>query len=149
MGRPIRLDDAMDAAMSETFEGMAFSEVVRTLPKDEAVEGLEEPIVWQRIEVRSPAAGTLLLGVEESFVRRLEERVTGAESGEEAGRLDALAEVLNALAGRWACRLSPPSEPVALGLPVTGRGPWSPNDVHEWAVYVTDEQERIVVARIA
>lgn len=158
MARSIGLDDAMDRAMSETFEGMTFCEVVREAPKPDdpeakgnpdLFEGEDAAPVWARIAVRSPAAGTLLLAVDESFARRLEERVTGAESGDEADRLDSLAEVLNALAGRWASRLAPPSQPIVLGLPETGRGRWSQFDVQQWAVYVTDEEERIVVARIA
>lgn len=148
-----KLEDAMraplDAAMSATFEGMAFSEVTR-LAADEGDAGvlLEGPIAWARIEVRMPAAGTLMLVVEEPVARRLEQMVTGCESGEEAGRLDALAECLNALAGRWARALVPASQAIELGLPKAGQGSLWREDVDEWAVYLTDEDQRILVARV-
>lgn len=149
MERPIRLDASMDEAMSATFEGMTFCEVVR-LDGEHGDPGgsIAQPIDWARIEVRVPKAGTLLLVVEEAVSRRLEQMVTGAESGEASGRLDALAECLNALAGRWARGLVPGSMPIELGLPKTGQGGMDRNDVDEWVAYLTDESQRIVVARI-
>lgn len=149
MERAIGLDETMDEAMSSTFEGMTFSEVVR-LPSEPGDAGVlvDGPVVWARIEVREPAAGTLLIAVEDAVARRIEEMVTGAQSGDEAGRLDALAECLNALAGRWARGLVPGRQSVALGLPKAGRAEFWREDVDEWAVYLTDEEQRIVVARI-
>lgn len=148
MQQPIRLDDSLDRAMGQTFEGMAFTQVVRR-PDGPVSEADRLASMWARIEMVVPPAGELILVVDARFGRRLEGVVTGAEGGDAGDRLEVLGELLNALAGCWARILAPDRGDVRLGLPKLGRGDWGRESSSEIAVYETDEQETVRVLRIA
>lgn len=146
MTRPIRLDDSLDAAVGRTFEGMAFTQVVRR-PDAGAGSAPGVEVEWASIEMIEPAVGALVLVVDARLGRRLESVVTGAESGDGPSHLEVLGEMLNALAGSWARIIAPDERGVSLGLPKTGRGRWGDSQGCEIAVYETDEQETVWIIR--
>ena len=146
MTRSIRLDDSLDLAMGRTFEGMAFTQIVRR-PGAGAVNDPGVDVEWASIDMFVPAVGELVIVVDGRLGRRLESTVTGAESGEEPTRLEVLGEMLNALAGSWARIIAPDERSVSLGLPKTGRGRWGDWKGCESAVYETDEQETVWIFR--
>jgi len=144
MSESIVLGEAIDRALVETMEGMAFTDVERI--EDGDLAGLEEDAVWARIDVIEPAAGELVLVMGEDFAGELEEATTGESSRDLSMRLDVLGEMLNTLAGSWARYLVPDGIPIALGIPKTGQGGWTAGAEYELAIYETDDEERIVLA---
>ncbi|MEZ4331080.1 MAG: hypothetical protein R3F35_04980 [Myxococcota bacterium] len=141
----LRWVDALDSAMSETFEGMAFAEVARGVAATASAE--PDAQVWACVDVVEPPFGPLVVVVGRAFAARLEETITGAEHGDEGGRLDALGELANALAGRLARRIDPRGERIVLGLPKVGVGAWSGEDALDWVVYVADDRDPIRIGR--
>jgi|JI10StandDraft_1071094.scaffolds.fasta_scaffold482027_2 CheY-specific phosphatase CheX len=148
MPQPIRLDDSLDRAMEQTFEGMAFTQIVRRAERS-ASEADRVESVWAQIEMIVPPMGELVLVVDARLGRRLEQVVTGAEGGDEADRIEVVGELVNALAGCWARILAPDAKDVRLGLPKLGRGDRGRDAIHQVAVYETDEQETVRILRIA
>jgi len=140
----IELGEAVDVALVETMEGMAFTDVERVEEGDLAE--LAEDALWARIEVIEPAAGELVLLMGEELAGELEEATTGEFSSGLATRLEVLGEILNTLAGSWARHLVPDGTPIALGIPKTGQGSWAGGAEYQLAIYETDDEERIVLA---
>jgi hypothetical protein len=54
--------------------------------------------------------------------------------------------MLNTLAGSWARLLSPTGAPIALGLPKVGHGDWSGGAAYSFAIFETDDEEKVVLA---
>ena len=144
MSQSFTLGEEIDAALAETLEAMAFTDVERVADGD--LEGLGESALWARIDVTEPAAGELVLLVGEELAIELEEATTGEAAQDSAGRLEVLGEMLNTLAGSWARQLCPDGLPVELGIPKMGQGDWASNAEFEIAVYETDDEETVVLA---
>jgi CheY-specific phosphatase CheX len=137
-----RLADFLVRAVGQTFEGMAFTQVVRRPERPRSEEDRLESI-WAEVDMIVPPMGAVVLVVDARLGRRLERVVTGAEGGDEVDRIEVVGELVNALAGCWARILAPEALDVRLGLPKLGRGDRGRDAIHEIAVYETDEQETV------
>lgn len=148
MPQTTRLDDLLDRAVEQVFEGMAFTQVVRRLERAHLSEDRSESL-WAEIEMIAPPMGSLVLVVDARLERRLARVVTGAEGGEEDCRIEVVGELVNAIAGCWARILAPEAMDIRLGLPGLGRGDRKQDASRQVAVYETDEQETVRILRIA
>lgn len=111
----------LETAVSETLENMVFAEA-------ELVESGGTPdwdnIRGARIEVLDPIRVSLTLAVSEGLINELADVISGGEPGlDEAPTLepgeieDALAELINTIAGRLMAGLIPAGQKFELGLP--------------------------------
>ena len=125
------MHEALVCAVAETFEGMLFMEV---LPADVPEPGRDA--LWARVPVLEPVAGGVTLLCPPGLARALADALTmGCPGGDlapeiacrvalgaERLHLDALAELVNTLAGRLLGRIVPERQAFRLGLPETGTG---------------------------
>ncbi len=144
MSESISLDELVDEALVETMEAMAFTDVERVTDGD--LGDLAESALWARIEISEPPAGELVLLVGEAFADELEEATMGETGNDPDVRLEVLGEMLNTLAGSWARLLCPDGAPTALGLPKVGQGDWSSGAEYSFAIFETEDEEKVVLA---
>lgn len=114
---------ALAGAVVETIESMAFAEVVESgvshLPP---LTGEGDRLV--ALALLSPLRGRLLMLVDGPLAKSLTENMYGVDRQEITADMeaDAMAEVLNTVAGRAMSRLVPPHQQFAIGLPEPARG---------------------------
>lgn len=124
-------------AVAETFEDMAFMEAV-PIDSDDA-EPSVSTLLWARIAVLQPVEGELTLLASEELAGEITEAVFG-EADEDTSpddmAFDALAELINTIAGRLMAELIPQDQTFELGLPETEKG-W-PQGLEEEAAYHFD-----------
>ena len=135
----VELDEHLDLAIAEAFEGMAFADVERADGAE--FEWQSEEIFWAQIATIDPAVGELTLVCPPAVAQE----VAGAALGEQdllaEQILDVLGELLNTIGGSWLGKLRRDGRPVELGLPKMGRGDWgAPQAGIELAVYASDEE---------
>ncbi|MFH1139503.1 MAG: chemotaxis protein CheX [Pseudomonadota bacterium] len=117
--------ESLNAAVAETLEALAFMEV---LPGDET-EGdagqCASEALWAGIDILEPCQVRLAICVPVQLAREIVVELFGLDSPEDAGQemlLDAMAEIINTIAGRLMTSRLGPEQTLALGLPETGMG---------------------------
>mgnify|MGYP004702402949 CR=1 FL=1 len=108
---------ALALAVTETFENMAFLEV---LPGSAAAwDPLAEPPLGVCLPLLAPVQGVLRLRVPRSLLNTMAATLflRREEEVDETLRRDLAAELINTLGGRFLSRLLSPEQPFQLGLP--------------------------------
>jgi len=116
---------SLEAAISKTMECMAFEEVMVMQSEDEIpVFVAPEDVLWAGLTMKMPYRGQLLLEIAQDYGLLLAEEVYGESDLEisDACIRDALAEILNTIAGRFLNAVVPSDQVFQLGLPSTGHG---------------------------
>lgn len=111
------LDRALAQALSETFENMAFMEV---LPSSAAAwNPLAEPALGVGLPLLAPVRGELRLRAPQALLGKVAATLFMRSEAEvdQALRGDIAAELINTLGGRFLSRLLSPDQPFQLGLP--------------------------------
>lgn len=118
-------NETMHAAVSATFENMAFMEV---LTRDES-SALQD-VMWTSILVHNPTQGELSLVIPKELLVRITETLLGStpEEVSEQNLKDILAEILNTIAGRFLSEIIPEDQTFRLGLPVNEQDEYSNTD---------------------
>jgi len=118
------LKSALLEAVSRVLENMAFEEV--ELADEISVTNLKaDGKLWAILPILEPLSGEVILSLSLECARRITENIYGTiEDGklEKGAHLDALAEILNSIAGRFVHTLIPSNQGFDLGLPKTGKG---------------------------
>ncbi len=113
-------------AVRNTFEAIAFAEVlpVAEIENAEIARCLEKEAVWAQLPLGAPLGGEARLQLTRTHAEALVRTVAWGNQEEvpEERLLDAVAELLNTLAGNMLCLLLPQEESFTLGLPKTGIG---------------------------
>ncbi|MHC4870622.1 MAG: chemotaxis protein CheX [Planctomycetota bacterium] len=114
------LSETILRAVSETFEGMAFSEVEPASLKLD----LDSDLIWSKLAINSPFAGSITLVAPRQLLLSLTEDMFGIDKDELTDEMinDGLAEILNTLTGRIMAVVVQQEETFELGIPEGGRG---------------------------
>lgn len=132
-------------AVAETFENMAFMEAVPIDSDD--IEPSGSTLLWARIAVLQPVEGELTLLALEELAGEITEAVFG-EADEDASpddmAFDALAELINTIAGRLMAELILHDQTFELGLPETGKG-WPQGSEEEIAYHFDLEGHKLMI----
>jgi hypothetical protein len=119
------LANALESAISRTMESMTFEEVtVMQDQREVPVFIAPEDVLWANLPIKSPFRGHLLLEVPVDYGLMLADKVYGVtdEKMSDSAIRDALAEILNTLAGRFLEQIVPHDQVFQLGLPTAGCG---------------------------
>ncbi len=110
-------------ALKKTMEDMAFEEV-EFLGCDMVTPVIPEENLWARLAILQPFAGEICIEVSAGYARLVTEALYGEVSedvtDESVG--DALAEILNTIAGVFMKEYTPHDKSFELGLPLIGKG---------------------------
>lgn len=143
---------ALDKAVANAFEQMAFQEVRRE-PEPLAAEEVH-PLGWMEIRLLKPFHARLLLGCPEAMIREIAETAfCGAELPDGVDVCaDTLAELTNTIAGTFLSHLEPEDASIQVDLPervapppgghAAGAGD-APSAVQ--AVYMLDDGTRFAI----
>ncbi|MDY6853020.1 MAG: chemotaxis protein CheX [Thermodesulfobacteriota bacterium] len=133
-------------AVAETFENMAFMEAV-PVSSDDVEPSSDSTLLWSRIAVLQPVEGELTLLASEGLAGEITEAIFG-ETDEDASpddmAFDALAELINTIAGRLMAELIPQDQAFELGLPETGKG-WPQGSEEEIAYHFDLEGHKLMI----
>ncbi len=123
MSEPTPLYLAMIAAVSQTFENMAFTEAMEHYDQDFKIPAGE--LVWTSILIQDPVQGELRLAMPEAVLKSLTGAILGLAETEINQLLmnDILFELLNTIAGLFMTKLLKEDQTFKLGLPEPGEGP--------------------------
>ncbi len=113
----VGLEEAVDRALSTTFEDMAFMEV-STLA--DAAPAAAAP-VWSRLETRAPLRADLLLQMNSDLVDNCIDALYAGIDANDAVRQDVVREFLNTIAGLVMSNMTE-TQSIDLGLPQSGIG---------------------------
>ena len=118
------LKTALLEAVSQALENMAFEEV--DLVDETSMSRVEVGgNLWAILPIVTPLSGEMILSLSPECARRITENIYGTlEDGqlEKGADLDAVAEILNTIAGRFVHALVPSNQSFDFGLPKTGKG---------------------------
>ena len=112
--------EELQQSVMDTFENMAFQ-----MLEPVAMNPLPLPVLWSfrqaSMAVFSPVQGTLVITISPSMLRSVTSGVIGLDPEEIDASMesDALAEMLNTIAGGWMRSITDAGEPYELGLPDT------------------------------
>ena len=125
------VETALVNAVETTLESMVFhqAEYIGNSITDEDT-GAEK--IWAVIPIYSPIEGEFLLEVTKDYAREVTASVYGMvdeKETDDAATYDAIAELVNTIAGRFIQELIPQEQEFALGLPKTGTGSTPPDDL--------------------
>jgi CheY-specific phosphatase CheX len=119
-----RLKKALLEAVTDALENMVFEEV--DLVDDTTISGTEtNEQLWAILPIIKPLSGEMVLSMTRECAQSITKNIYGtseAEKLDDGADLDALAEILNTIAGRFVHALLPSNQGFDLGLPKTGRG---------------------------
>lgn len=117
-----RLEAALMSAVAETMENMAFEQVETISGDGEAQLGINR--IWSALNIIRPVAGEITIELSADYSSTLTDSLYGSLEGNLNDEVisDALAEILNTVAGRFMTQLIPPAQKFELGLPRVGRG---------------------------
>ena len=122
MENELRIKNCLNIAVSKTMEDMAFEEVERI--EDSSIQlPPENPVLWATLKILQPIEGEISIRLSPDCGATLTHGLYGDLEGELSDNTinDALAEVVNTIAGCFMKELSPPTENFELGLPRVGR----------------------------
>lgn len=135
------LKQAMKNAVSQTFENMAFMEVIEhydqefTLPQDD--------LAWASLVIKDPVQGEIRMALPASALAQLTATIFALEPSEvdENKSRDILHELLNTIAGLFMTKLLPENQTFDIGLPESGQGelPQADQDTLTWRLLTGDE----------
>lgn len=130
-------DKIIYAAVSATFENMAFMEVL-TLDESPSLED----VMWTSILVHNPTQGELSLAIPKELLVKITETILGSTQEEvtEKNLKDILAEMLNTIAGRFLSEIIPDDQTFRLGLPVSEQEEYSSTDSAAITWYFTIDE---------
>ncbi|SHJ06778.1 Chemotaxis phosphatase CheX [Malonomonas rubra DSM 5091] len=136
------LYQAMKDAVSQTFENMAFTEVIEHFDQDYQIP--EDQLAWTSLVVKDPVPGEIFMAVNKDALKELagsmflldEDEITADKMS------DILHELLNTVAGLFMTKLLAENQAFQIGLPVTGEGPLPEfdGDSVSWKLITGDEQ---------
>ena len=128
------LAKAIQGAVSETFENMAFIEAFRN--DAGAGLGLEDATThWARLEVETPVKGNVLVYCTARLVDQIGTAVFGGLPDDlqiKPVMMDVISEVLNTIAGRLMMRMVPGETTFTLGVPQAGMGKFQKSEDMHW-----------------
>ncbi|MFC1564193.1 chemotaxis protein CheX [candidate division KSB1 bacterium] len=112
------LMEALESAVVEAFETMAFAEVMGNEELDRLPEWISGS-VWTYISVDNPVGTVLHFAVKKEHALNMVEVVAETEDEEELKELmkDTVSEYINTIGGRFGTALLPEGEKVIVGLP--------------------------------
>ncbi len=113
------LQEAVSAAVSETFENMSFMDVER---KDEfCKEDMFEEWFWSAIEIKAPFKGSITFVCPKILVAEIHKQIfsLGEITDDDEILLDTIGEFINTISGRCMSFMLTDFD---LGLPTTGKG---------------------------
>jgi CheY-specific phosphatase CheX len=115
------LESALTNAVSETMENMAFEQVDSLQPDAPRQENRN---LWAVLPIIKPISGEISIQLSADYARVLTESLFEGSDGIPTAEMvrDALAEILNTIAGRFMSRLIPTKEEFELGLPRVNLG---------------------------
>mgnify|MGYP000866863977 CR=1 FL=1 len=139
-----QLAQAVGEALSITFEGMAFVELMQDTEEAGKLRSAYK-WVWGAVNLQEPYQGRLCVIYPEATARHIVSAVYGgAEEEIYAKRIaDALGELTNTAAGVLLSRLVAEGGIFSLGLPQTGSG-WPDTAGMTLYVFQTDSEEKLV-----
>jgi CheY-specific phosphatase CheX len=123
------LERTLMAALNVTLENMAFEQAFLHKPEspDDVVKP-DETWLWSRLDVSSPVPGHMFILVQRPCAEQITENILGPDPEENGETIsdpmpfDAMAELINTVAGRFMQRLSEDGSDFSIGLPETGIG---------------------------
>ena len=147
--RPLRVIKALDNAVADAFETMAYSEIVGKQSMS-ALPGWTKTAVGSMIDINSPLQAKISLIIHTDHARTLLKAVSGDEDEPVDDTMvnDIIKEITNEIAGGFAGALIARGEEVSIGLPVIVdniRDEWTrtaQNQVHSF-VYTAEDREVI------
>lgn len=116
-------DDALIKAVTMTIEDLVFQQVRVYEDETEAEENIEK--VWAILPLKTPHQGEILLEMPLRYARSIAQEVYGFTDEEDCSEEvinDSLAELVNAVSGKFFNFLLLPDQKFELGFPKTGTG---------------------------
>lgn len=117
------IESSLMTALTKTMEDMAFEEI-EFLGRDMVTPVIPEDNLWARLAILQPFEGEICIEVSAGYARLVTEALYGAmpEDITDEAVGDALAEILNTIAGVFMKAYTPHDKSFELGLPSTGKG---------------------------
>ena len=118
------IEEILQSAVSETFEALAFEEVLFHETRNVLPKFYTEPMCWAEIVVLDPPIGPIILLMPFLVMKRFSEAIH-SRPGEELGRqmiMDTFGEIINTLAGRLMAARLPKDTTFHIDLPKFGEG---------------------------
>lgn len=142
------LYQAMQQAVSQTLENMAFTEVLTHFDPDYAIP--EAELAWTSLLITDPVQGEIRLAMSKSLLEKLTATIYTLEPEEisPAQSKDILNELLNTIAGLFMTALLEDDQTYAIGLPQIGEGPLPEPEENAiaWKLMTADEDPLQLVA---
>jgi len=135
------LYQAMKDAVSQTFENMAFTEVIEHI--DQTLIIPEEDLAWCSLVIKDPVQGEIRVATSKSGLRDLTGAIFSLAENEitQSQMDDILHELLNTIAGLFMTKLLAENQQFEIGLPESGEGslPNIDADTLIWKLMTGDE----------
>jgi len=136
------LYQAMQQAVSQTLENMAFTEVLEHFDPDYEIPATE--LVWTSLLISDPVQGEIRLAMSKTLLENLTATIFALELEEisPAQSKDIINELLNTIAGLFMTKLLEDDQSYAIGLPHTGEGalPKLEETSIAWKLMTADEE---------
>lgn len=135
------LKQAMKNAVSQTFENMAFLEVIDHYDQEFTLS--PEDLAWASLVIKDPVQGEIRLALPASALTQLTATIFALDPSEvdESKKKDILHELLNTVAGLFMTKLLPEHQTFDIGLPESGQDDLPPidQDTLIWRLQTGDE----------
>lgn len=135
------LNQAMKNAVSQTFENMAFMEVIEHYDQEFKLQ--LDDLAWASLVIKDPVPGEIRLAMPVSSLTQLTATIFALDPSEvdESRSKDILHELLNTIAGLFMTKLLPENQAFEIGLPESGQGdlPAVDQDTLVWRLLTGDE----------
>ncbi len=135
------LYQAMQQAVSQTLENMAFMEVMEHFDPDYEIPA--EQLAWTSLLISDPVQGEVRLAMTKTLLEKLTAAIFALEPEEisQAQMDDILHELLNTIAGLFMTNLLADNQTFQLGLPEAGEGelPELEESAVVWKLMTADE----------
>jgi CheY-specific phosphatase CheX len=119
------LNHALWEAVSKVFENMAFEEVDPVENNSQYQESSPKKL-WAVLPILQPVSGEIFTCMSSKCAQQITENIYGLQCQDsevaQNAVLDALAEILNTIGGRFMSALLPSNQGFELGFPTTGKG---------------------------
>lgn len=113
------LSDVIKESVSLAMEGMAFTEVERSVNQI----NLEDELIWSKLEIKEPYKGHIMLIFPRGLASELAANMFGMDEEPSLDVVkDSLAELLNTLTGIFMARIVSENDLFMLDVPVNGDG---------------------------
>ncbi|MBD3166851.1 hypothetical protein GF324_09645 [bacterium] len=121
------LERALLASLNVTLENMAFEQAFLRQGDDFDIAP-DSTWLWARLNILNPVTGKMFIRVERACAEQLTENILGPDPEENGEAIsdpmlfDAMAELINTVAGRFLQKLVADGKDFGIGLPDTGIG---------------------------